>query len=175
MKDLAKAVIVLAIGGGVYTLGQADVANKFSANTGMTQQQAEEYINNISEDELASFDEIGNDFIEDGNAIIEIATQIDCVNYAYEWEVEGFTCQEGKSQLYEVGNDEINLGKAYKKLDQEDADESDISATIPLIDKLNADYELPIVAEILDANTIEESRKTNAYNKSLLQAALEST
>lgn len=141
----------------------------------MSQQQAEDYVNSISDDDMAPFDEIGASFVDDGNDIIDSARQIDCTNYVYEWETEILTCQQGKSQLYEVGNDEVSLGRAYEKLTENNSDRSDVLVVIPLIDKLSSDYNFPIVAKLLDAATIDESRKTNAYNKSVLQATLQST
>ncbi|MCR4314028.1 MAG: hypothetical protein NUV84_02155 [Candidatus Uhrbacteria bacterium] len=174
MKRIVGTIITVVVGGSVYTISQSDVINNFSANTGLTQQQAEEYVASISEDDLAPFDEIGYYFINDGNDIIGVAEQIDCTNYTYPWETVVLTCQEGKSQLYTIGDDEVNLGEAYINLTKEDADDADISATIPLIDRLNSDFNFQIVVSLLDANTIEESKKINAYNRSLLQTTLES-
>lgn len=173
MKKIAGAIISIVIGGSVFAISQSDVINNFSANTGLSQQEAEEYIKNISEDDLASFDEIGKNLINDGNGMVEIAKKIDCINYTYSWETTALTCQQGTSQLYTIGNDEVSLGRAYVKLDQDDADKEDISTTIPLIDKVNLNFSLPIVTSFLDTNTIEESKKTNSYNKSLLQTTLE--
>ena len=54
-------IIALIIGGTAYTVSQGDLINKFSEETGMSQVEAEQYVQNISEDELVSFYELGSD------------------------------------------------------------------------------------------------------------------
>ncbi len=174
MKDVIKAVTVLAIGGTIYSVSQSDIAKNFSADTGMTQEAAEQYIENIDESDLASFDEIGSNFISDGENILELSYELDCVNYEYEWESPTMTCSEAKTQLERIGNSEVSLGNSYQQLDAENADEDDIRATINNIDRLNGDLNLEIVTAILDPNLITETKNTNSYNKALLQAALDS-
>ena len=84
MKDLIKGgIITLLIGGSAYTISQSDVIKNFADDTGLTQEQAEEYVNNISEDELFSFDKIGADLIDEGKEIDSLTPEIDCVNYEY--------------------------------------------------------------------------------------------
>ena len=174
MKDVIKAVTVLAIGGTIYSVSQSDIAKNFSADTGMSQEAAEQYIENIDESDLASFDEIGSNFISDGEDILELSYELDCVNYEYEWESPTMTCLQAKSQLERIGNSEIVLGKSYRQLDTENANENDIRATINNIDKLNADLNLEIVSVVLDPTLITDTKNTNSYNKALLQAALDS-
>lgn len=174
MKKIIGTVITLVIGGTAYTFSQADVVKNFSEDTGLTQQEAEQYVSEIKEEDLAPFDEIGSDFISEGQDMVAEADDIDCVNYEYEWESYTLNCEEGKSQLKKLGNSEIALGKAYKVLDTEDATEEDISSVIRNIDRHNADLELSIVTAVLDPPTIDELKKTNSYNKALLQAALDS-
>ena len=48
-------IITLIIGGTVYSVSQADIVSKFSQETGMTQKEAEQYVENIPEDELFFF------------------------------------------------------------------------------------------------------------------------
>lgn len=172
MKKIVGAVISVMIGGSVYAVSQSDIIHNFSANTGLSQQQAEEYVKSIGEDDLAPFDEIGKSFIDDGNDILKIAEQIDCVNYTYPWETTTLTCQEGKSEYYTVGSDEISLGKAYVKLTEDNANKTDVSVAIQLIDKVNADFDFPIIVDLSDASVITEFKNTNSYNKSVLQATL---
>ncbi len=174
MKKIIGAVITLVIGGTVYTFSQADVVKNFSKDTGLTQQEAEQYVSGIKDEDLAPFDEIGSDFISEGQELIEAANDIDCVNYVYEWESYTLNCEEAKSQLRRFGNNEIALGKAYRALESEEADEDEISLVIRNIDRLNSDLSLDIVTWMLDPPTIDEIRKTNSYNKALLQAALDS-
>ena len=130
-------IITLIIGGTAYSISQGDVVNKFSEETGMSQTAAEQYVENISEDELVSFDELGSAFISSGEETLDLASGIDCVNYIYEWETETLTCDEGKSQIIEFGESEIALGEAYKVLSSESASESDMYSVIRLIDRVN--------------------------------------
>jgi len=174
MKSVIKAVTILVIGGTVYTVSQADIAKNFSKDTGLTQREAEQYISEIKEEDLAPWNEVGSDFISEGQDLVRAAAGVDCVNYTYEWESYTLTCDEGKSQVKRVGNSEIALGTAYKKLDAENASEDDISAVIRNIDRLNTDFELDIVTALLDPSDIDDMKKTNSYNKALLQAALDS-
>ena len=174
MKKIVGTVITLVIGGTVYTVSQADIAKNFSKDTGLTQQEAEQYVSEIKEEDLVPFGEIGSGFISEGQDLVSAAADIDCDNYYYEWESPTLTCEEGKSQLRRVGNSEIALGKAYKVLDTEEASEEDISLVIRNIDSLNRDLSLDIVTLTLDPPTIDDMKKTNSYNKALLQAALDS-
>jgi len=103
-----------------------------------------------------------------------MASEVDCVDYEYEWESPTLTCEEGKSQLKRFGNSGIALGRAYKVLDTEEAGEDDISSAIGKIDRLNSDLGLDIVTWMLDPPTIDGMKKENSYNKALLQAALDS-
>lgn len=168
-------IITLVIGGTVFSVSQADIAKNFSKDTGMSQQQAEQYVENISEDDLVAYDEVGSEFISSGQNTLDAASKIDCVNYSYEWETATLSCEKAKSQLKRSGDNEIALGKAYKVLDTDSASTADISSVITLIDKVNADLKLEIINTIFDYQTIDETRKTNSYNKALLQAALDST
>lgn len=167
-------IITLVIGGAVYSVSQTDVAKNFSKDTGMSQQQAEQYVENISEDDLVSFEEVGLSYISDGQDTLNAISEIDCVNYSYEWETATLSCEKAKSQLKISGGDEIKLGKAYKILDTDSASTADIYSVITLIDKVNEDLKLEIINKIFDYQTIDEIRKTNSYNKALLQTALDS-
>jgi hypothetical protein len=104
------------------------------------------------------------------------ASNIDCNNYTYKWETSMLSCQAGKIQAQRVGNDEIKLGNCYKALDTDlgNSTRSKINECIAEIDEVNSDYNLPIISALLDAKTITDTKNGNVYNKSLLQAALES-
>lgn len=167
-------IITIAIGGTVFSVSKADIVKNFSKDTGMSQQQAEEYVENISEDELVSYDKIGADFVSDGQDILEISSNIDCINYNYEWETSTLSCEKGKLQMKTLGDNEILLGNAYTVLASETASNKDISLVISLIDKVNENYNFEIVSNMLDYSTIDETKKTNSYNKAMLQAALDS-
>lgn len=171
---IIKGIITLIIGGTVFTVSQADIVKNFSQDTGMSQEEAEQYVESVSEDDLVSYDTLGEDFVSDGQYILTIASDLDCVNYEYEWESVSLSCKVGESQLTRYGNDEIALGKAYKKLDTETASKNDIEAAIVLIDQLNVDLNLPIIGEIFDYATVKELKNTNSFNKAMLQAALDS-
>lgn len=168
------AIITLVIGGTVFTVNKTDIVKNFSKDTGLSQEAAQQYVESVTEDDMVPYDKLGSDFISDGQDILSLAREIDCVNYDYEWETSTLSCEKGKSQLIKFGNDEIALGKAYQALASESASNEDISSVISLIDKLNADFRLEIVSRILDLKTIDENRKSNSFNKALLQSALES-
>lgn len=174
MKKIIGTVITLVIGGTVYTFSQADVVKNFSKDTGLTQQEAEQYVSEIKDEDLVPFGEIGSDFISEGQDMVEAANDIDCVNYEYEWESYTLNCEEGKSQLRRFGNSEMALGRAYRALESEEAGENEISSVIRNIDRLNSELSLGIVTRMLDSPTIDEIKRTNSYNKALLQAALDS-
>ncbi len=175
MKDLIKGgIITLVIGGSVFTFSQADVVKNFAKDTGLTQEQAEQYVSEISEDQLISFEELGSDFIDAGQELRNIALEIDCVNYEYEWESSLLSCSQGKRQLDIIINNLILLGQAYIKLNSDSASEADIASAILLIDQLNSSYKFEIISNILDQNIIDEVIKTNFYNKAILKTALES-
>ena len=55
----------MLIGGTIFTVSQVDIAQNFAEDTGLTQEQAEQYINEIPE-ELISFDELGDELIDEG-------------------------------------------------------------------------------------------------------------
>ena len=170
---VAGAAVTLVIGGTTYTLTQTDMVNNFSKDTGMSQQQATEYVENIKEEDLVSYDELGNGIISDSEELLRFAAEIDCANYQYEWETSALTCQDGKTQLTETGNDEKALGESYKRLAVDTASKGDMSTTINLIDEVNVDYDFPVIRATLEPEDIKEVKTTNSYNKALLQTALE--
>lgn len=172
-EALVGVVATVVIGGTAYTINQADLVDNFAENAGLTQEQAEEYIDSLDEDDLATFDEIGDSYIVDGNDILGFTAEIDCVNYTYEWESSSLSCTEGVKQLTKAGNDSVALGESYKKLDQEGSDEADMLETISLIDVVNADYDLEIVKALLTEEDILETKRIGSYNKSLLEAVIE--
>ena len=167
-------IITLIIGGTVYSVSQADIVSKFSQETGMTQKEAEQYVENIPEDELFSFDELGSMMISEGEEILSIVSEIDCVTYYYEWETDTLSCAEGKSQFRRFGESEIALGEAYQVLSSDSASDQDIYTAIRLIDQVNENYNLEFMITLLDYSDRDEAVKTNLYNKALLQAALDS-
>lgn len=175
LRELAAgAIVTVIIGGGAYTINQSDVVNNFASDTGMTEQQAEDYVASVKEEDLISYNELGKFYIDDGNQVLATLAEIDCVNYKYDWETPTMSCQQGKSQLTELGNHEVALGNAYQKLDTADGSRDDISNTVALIDRVNATYSYEIVGKLLDASTIDYNKKSNSYNKATLQAALQS-
>lgn len=176
-KGAGKAIagiITLIIGGTVYSVSQSDVVSNFSAETGMSQKEAEAYVENIPEDELVPFDVLGEELIIDGQEVLALAAEIDCVNYYYEWETDSLSCDEGKSQFRQFGEGEIALGQAYQVLSSDSASKDDIRAVIWHLDKMNENYNLEIIVKLMDYADRDEAIKTNLYNKALLQAALQS-
>jgi len=174
VKAIVGITATLVIGGTAYTVNQADVVDNFAGDTGLTHEQAEQYVKSVGEEDLVAYDKIGTDYVSDGNSILDYLAGIDCVNYSYGWETPTLSCETGKVQLRELGNDEVSLGRSYIILSGESADENDMGLTVRLLGEVNSDYDFEIVRKVLDAPTIDESKKANSYNKSTLQAALDS-
>jgi hypothetical protein len=175
VKVITGAIVTIVIGGAVYNVSQSDIIKNFAINAEITEEQAEQYVQNIPEDELASWTEIGYDLISDGQSILETSNEIDCVNYEYEWESLSLSCSDGKKQLFEIGEDRILLGESYVKMDLYlELPENEIEETIRLIDQEEANYDFEIFDKMFERLEIDEMKKTNSYNKALLQTALES-
>lgn len=174
MKGIFKGIITIAIGGTIFTISQTDLVKNFSKETGLSQKEAQQYVENVSEEDMVAYDKLGSDFVSDGQDIVNASREIDCINYTYEWETSTLSCEKGKSQLTMLGNNEIALGRAYTVLASESASREDISKVISLIDSLNADFNFEIVRYMLKPQDIDEMKKTNSFNKALLRSALES-
>jgi len=174
-EKIIGGIIVVVLGGTTFAVSQTDVVNNFANETGMSQQQAEEYVDKVQSD-LASFDQIGTDLITDGNTITATATEMDCVNYAYEWESPSLSCFDGQAQLRTLGANETKLGECYKALDADlgAGAKAKISECITDIDAVSVSYELPIATAIMTAEELTDTRNSNAYNKSVLKSSLES-
>lgn len=171
---VAGGVVTIVIGGTAYTVNQQDVVNNFANDTGLSEQQATDYVNNVKEEDLVEYDVLGKSYIDGGEGYLATAKDIDCENYEYEWQSSTLSCPVGKQQLAELGNDEISLGESYVRLAAPDASKTDINSTISLLSEVNSNYDLEIVGNILDKAEIDEITNTNSYNKALLEAALQS-
>lgn len=167
-------VITLFVGGAAFTFSQQDVIDNFSDDTGLTQEQAEQYINDIPEDEMVSWSEVGSTYIRGGEETLAVVSDIDCVNFEYEWESTAFTCSGAKNQLQKIASIERSLGLAYIQLDSDAATEDDMRTVIRYLDQMNSDYDLEASTVFFDGPSIAEVQMTNSYNKSLLKTALES-
>lgn len=171
---IIAGILTVVIGGTAYSISQGDVVRNFSQDTGLSQQEAQEYVDSITEEDLASWSEIGAGYLESGQELLDIAADIDCVNYEYEWETGTLSCSLAKSQIETLGDSEIALGESYEQLDAESATTEDIETTIGLIDSYNDDLEMEVVQILLEEADIDESKKTNSYNKAVLQSVLDS-
>lgn len=168
------AIITVVIGSVAYSVSQEAIVENFSRDTGLSKQEAEQYVENITEDDLVAWDELGSDYVSEGKITLEVVSEIDCINYEYEWETSSLSCDEGKSQLTKFGNSEIALGKGYITLVSESASTKEIAEVIKLIDKYNANLTFEIINQIYDYSTIDDLRKSSSYNKAMLQAVLNS-
>ncbi len=175
IKQIIGGVAVLVIGGTTYHISQSDVTKNFAQETGKTQAQAQQYVED-TQSNLSSFTKIGSDLVADGNSIIDISDKIDCIGYQYKWESPSLTCGQGKQQLSVIGADEVRLGDCYQALgtDLGNAGGAKIQECISDIDSANADYDLPIASKMLNSESIDEFKTSNLYNKSVLRAAIES-
>lgn len=167
-------LITVVIGGTTYTVKQADVVDYFSRDTGLTQQQAEQYVSSLEEDDLAPWEDIGISYVDSGEKLVLAAREIDCNRYTYEWESDSLPCSKVKTQIYKIGIDSVSLGRAYEKLGSDTASKEDMLTTINLIDIVKADYDLEAIRFFMDSTDIEEDKKTGSYNKALLKTVLES-
>lgn len=175
IKELVVGgVITLTIGGSAYSFSQADVATNLAEDTGMTQQEAEQYVGQVQEEDLVSYNEVATSYIDSGQEFINYAAEIDCVNYEYGWESTALTCAAGKYQLEKIGRDEVALGESYRILDTSTASTSEIRNTVRLLDLANSNYKFEILSNLYDPAAIEEFSNTNSYNKAILNSALES-
>lgn len=77
----------------------------------MTQQESQQYIENISEDELISFYDLSASHITLGEEVFKIVREMDCENYQYDWETETLSCGLGMMQLTLFGGSNIELGE----------------------------------------------------------------
>ncbi len=173
-KFIAGSIITLVVGGTAYSFTQEDVVNNFANDTGVTQEQAEQYVSDISEDELFSWDEIGNEMIIEGEEFVALAAETDCVNYEYEWETITMPCPEGKSQMSQLGRNTISLGESYVFLESDGASSSDMKQTVSRIDALNNSYDLEVVTLMYEPQDIVSIKQTNSYNKAVLTSAIKS-
>ena len=171
-RIIIGGVITAIIGGTGYTISQKDVVNNFADNTGMSQEQAQQYVNS-SQNDLQSFTKVGGDLTSDGNSILDTASKIDCVNYTYKWVTSAMSCEEGDNELRTIGNNEITMGNCYAALgtDLGSAGQSKINECIDDIDSLDASYDLPIASSFMDSSQVSSIKNSNLYNKSVLQAA----
>lgn len=171
---IGGTVITLIIGGTAFSVSQTDIVDNFATNTGLSQEQAEQYVDSINQADLLDYDELGDIFVEDGNEMLKYVAEIDCVNFEYEWESTSLSCSEGKKQFEKIALDSIALGESYKKLSEDEGIKANILKSIELIDVLSADYEFEFAVKVLDPELIEEEVTTHLYNKSVLQAVLQS-
>ncbi|HEV7453646.1 MAG TPA: hypothetical protein VGO07_00135 [Candidatus Saccharimonadales bacterium] len=176
VKAIIGGVVVLVIGGTTVAVSNSDIADNFSKNTGMTKQQAQQYVGNIQKSDLESFSKVGQDLVSDGNLIQTELSSIDCVNYTYKWETASLSCQDARNEFQTISNDETALGNCYQTLDTNLGNSAKLKMNecISDIDVVNADYDLPVATTFLDSNTLTKQKNTNIYNKSVLEAALQS-
>lgn len=175
-SKLVGGAVVLVLGGTGFAITQTDVVNNFAQETGMTQEEAQKYADDTSNN-AASFEVVGDDLIKSGQDGRKAVAEIDCEKYTYEWESAALSCVEGKSQLKVLAQNDIELGECFKALDEDlgAAAKSKIQECINEIDQNNAGYdENPIASKLYGNETIEETKKSNLYNKSVLRTALES-
>jgi hypothetical protein len=74
-------ILTVVIGGAAYTVNKEDVVDNFADDTGLSQQQAEEYVDSVGEEDLVPYSELGAGYVKDGNDVLSSADEIDCANY----------------------------------------------------------------------------------------------
>lgn len=171
---ITGGIITIFVGGAAFSFSQQDVIDNLASDTGLTAEQAEQYVNNIPEEDLASWDEIGAMYVSESELTRASANEIDCINYEYEWESNTLTCSQGKTQLVKIANTEKLLGQSYTKLSSDEATPDDMRTVIMYLNQLDSDYAHEVSLAVFGNAALEEIKMTNSYNKSLLKAALES-
>lgn len=173
-SGIIAGIVTLVIGGTAFNVSRETIVENFSKDTGMSKQESEQYVDSITEDDMVEYSELGADYVSEGQEILDMASEIDCINYYYEWETESLSCERGILQWKNLGNSEIALGKGYIILSSKSASTDEISYVIKCIDDFNKNLNSEIVKQILDYEIINELKKNNSFNKALLQAALDS-
>lgn len=174
-RVIVGGIATVIIGGAGFTIKQSDVVNNFAKETGMSHDQAQQYVDK-SQNNLQSFSKVGQELTSDGNSILNSSSGIDCVNYTYQWETASLNCAEGKNELETIGNNEITMGNCYDSLSGNlgRAAATQISECIDDIDTLNSSYDLPVAGYFINSSQVTDIKNANLYNKSVLQAALKS-
>lgn len=163
-------IVILAIVG---SLMPSDTSQHISENTGLSKDQANA-IEKEAQKNLASFLEVGNSYIKNGESVLNSAQSIDCANYSYKFENAGIRCQTGKSEQQAMGNDEVTLGNCYKNLSQDGSyTTANIQQCITNIDSVIGDWNMTIVNYMYDSSTITSQKNALAYNKATLQSAID--
>jgi len=176
MKRIIGVIVALAIGGTVYHFSQASVVNNFAKNAGISQRQAQQYIDKIPKGDLTSITGLGRNDVSEGQQILSQTKNLDCNTYIYKWQSPSLTCPEGVAQLRRLGLAHVRLGTCFEELSVTLGTKaaSTIDRCISGIDVEDADLNLPISRTLLGAKAILSAREMNLYNKSLLQTALQS-
>jgi len=170
---IGGGIITLVIGGAAFTFTQEDLTNNFVQETGFTEEQAEEYINDIEEDDWITFTEFGEDYLLESLYTLDILEDLDCEEVEYEWETDGFTCDIAEEQIIEISEAESALGKNLIQLDSPDADTEDIEVTIAGFDAVNDSYRTQAATVLFDEEFVSDTITNNSFNKALLLSGLE--
>ena len=172
-RAIVGVVITAVIGGTTYTISQSDEVKNFSKNSGLSQENAQKYVE-TNKNSLASFEKVGGDLVAESANVSGKALAIDCVNYRYTWETASLGCDEGKSEIQDFASTELNLGQCYLDLgtDLGSIANQRIKECIRGIERYDAGLELPIVRKFLSAQELLDAHRTNQYNKAVLQSAI---
>lgn len=171
-RVIAGVVLTAIIGGSTYSINQSDVVNHLAENSGLTQQQAQKYVNGLK-DHLVTFHDVGEQLVSDGMGISGKALAIDCVNYTYPWASPSLSCEEGKREIDELGSAEMEVGSCYSALsrDLNNLVRQKIGECIRAIDRLELSIDTPMISKLLGETKIASAHKMNQYNKAILQSA----
>lgn len=173
IRTLGAGILVFVIFGTACDVSQKDVIKNFSQETGMTQEESQQFIEDISEDGLISYYELSTNHNTVGQEAFKIVLELDCNNYIYEWETETLSCGSGMAQLIIFGGLNLDLAKVYKLMGAGYAFTKDYEEAIELIDKLNESLKTEFIVLLFSENNIEEMIKSNQYNKVIIQTELE--
>lgn len=179
MNEIGKKIVsgivsVLVIGGVGYAISQSKLVDNFSKETGMSQQEAEEYVKNVKEEDLLGAKELGESYIRHSQETQKTNDEIDCATSTIDFAEDfGTDCVTVKAELTKLRRAEEKIGQAYIKLADDKADRTDTQNVINALDEYVAIIKKPIFSNIFTEESIDDLIKTTAYNKSLLVTALQ--
>jgi hypothetical protein len=171
-------IITLIIGGLTYSFSRQDLIDNFTADTGLSQQQAEEFISSKLDEEGSSWEELGHEFSLASQSLQKIHNSIDCENLSSEEfliikEGVSLSCDEALEQIAQIANSAESVSVAYLKLSEDNVSRDDVRETVFYLDQFITDLDSPVLVPFISSSTIEDYKLSSSLNKSLLKTALE--
>ena len=173
-RAIAGVVVTAIIGGTTYTMSMSDVIANFSRNAGLSQENAQKYVEG-TKNSLGSFEKVGRGYVAESANLSGKALALDCATYRYTWESPSLNCVEGKSELQDFASTVLNLGQCYQDLGKDLGNGANqrVRECISDIDLYDASLDSPIVRKLLNPQGLLDAHRRNQYNKAVLQSAMQ--